>query len=109
VMAVEIRCGDEGVAQAVGRLNDPSAAEAVTAERALLAALGGGCRVPVGAWARHDHGALVLDGMVTSPDASRSIRAQAEAAAGEGAASVAARVATKLEQKGASGILAALG
>ena len=50
-LAVETRAGDESVAALVAGLNDGPTALAVRAERALLAALEGGCQVPLGAHA----------------------------------------------------------
>jgi hydroxymethylbilane synthase len=50
-LAVETRAGDERVAALVAGLNDGPTALAVRAERALLAALEGGCQVPLGAHA----------------------------------------------------------
>jgi hydroxymethylbilane synthase len=108
VMGVEIRAGDGAVAAAAGHLNDPAAAEAVTAERALLGALGGGCRVPVGAWARRANGSLLLDGLVALPDASRVVRAQGEGEKNEPPEALGRRVANELAEKGASEILASL-
>jgi hydroxymethylbilane synthase len=47
---------------------------AVSAERALLRDLQGGCRVPLGAWARSEEGKLRLDAVVLSPDGAESVR-----------------------------------
>jgi hydroxymethylbilane synthase len=47
-LGIEIRKGDEATMEAVAFLNDPSTRFAVTAERTALAALGGGCQVPIG-------------------------------------------------------------
>ncbi len=44
------------------RADDPGAAAAVRAERTVLSRLGGGCRLPLGAWARLEAGRLVLAG-----------------------------------------------
>ena len=52
-LAIEAREGDTAVAKLLEPLNDRQTAAAVTAERNLLAALGGGCQVPVGAYARY--------------------------------------------------------
>ena len=59
----------------VSALDHETTRAAVTAERALLAALGGGCQVPIGAWARMHRGELLLSGVVCAPDGSRVIRA----------------------------------
>ena len=56
------------------KLNDPATAIAVRAERSLLATLGGGCQVPVGAHALVNGELLELRGIVASPDGSRIVR-----------------------------------
>jgi hydroxymethylbilane synthase len=48
-LAVECRSGDTGLAALLAGLEDPDTRSAVTAERALLAALEAGCSAPVGA------------------------------------------------------------
>lgn len=59
-LAVQCRAAD-GVARAiVERLDDPATRAAVEAERAFLAASGGGCRAPVGALASVEDGRLEL-------------------------------------------------
>ncbi len=55
-------------------LADPATTVAVTAERALLRRLEGGCQIPVAAWARIDGGVLHLDGAVAALDGSRLVR-----------------------------------
>lgn len=56
------------------RLSDGETVLAVSAERALLSDLQGGCRVPLGAWARFEEGKLRLDACVLSPDGAESVR-----------------------------------
>lgn len=50
-LAVECRNDDEAMIALLGRIDNPAAHVAVRAERAFLAAVGGGCRAPVAAWA----------------------------------------------------------
>jgi hydroxymethylbilane synthase len=50
-IGLEIRAGDEQAAALCRELNDESTFQCVTAERALLRALGGGCQMPIGAHA----------------------------------------------------------
>jgi hydroxymethylbilane synthase len=59
-------------------LMDQDTMRAVKAERALLAAVQGGCRLPLGAWARVENGAMVLDACVLSEDGAQAIRRRAE-------------------------------
>lgn len=49
-LAVEIRRDDQQTAEIVAAIDDPPSRVAVTAERAFLAALGGGCQAPAGAY-----------------------------------------------------------
>ncbi len=50
-LALEVRHADAQVVEAARRIDDPSIAFAVLAERAVLSALGGGCQAPAGALA----------------------------------------------------------
>jgi hydroxymethylbilane synthase len=61
------------------KLVDKDTMRAVNAERALLAELQGGCRLPLGAWARLDEGgAMILDACVLSSDGAESLRRRGE-------------------------------
>jgi hydroxymethylbilane synthase len=50
-LGIEIRANDERVAKICERLNDFNTFQAVTAERAFLSGMGGGCQSPVAAYA----------------------------------------------------------
>ena len=63
-------------ARACEQVDDRATRLAVTAERAVLSALGGGCLLPLGAWARVDAGRLVLVAALVSEGSIR--RAEAE-------------------------------
>jgi hydroxymethylbilane synthase len=58
----------------IEHLVDTETSRAVISERALLAEVQGGCRLPVGAWARIEGGEMVLDACVLSSDGTESIR-----------------------------------
>jgi hydroxymethylbilane synthase len=58
---------------------------AVTAERAVLAALGGGCQVPIGAHATVDDGRLRLLAIVASPDGTELVRAESQGSVADAA------------------------
>lgn len=62
---------DSPAARACAGADDPGTTAAVTAERAVLTALGGGCRLPLGAWARWEDGALVVVAALAGPDGVR--------------------------------------
>jgi hydroxymethylbilane synthase len=59
-LGLEIREGDERMAGICRRLNDYETFQCVTAERALLRAMGGGCQTPIGAYGRVDGEELCL-------------------------------------------------
>ena len=67
------------------KLDDAPTRVAITAERALLAALGGGCQVPVGALGTVTGGTLHLRGIVVSPDGVRLVRDALDGPIGEAA------------------------
>lgn len=66
IVAVQIRDDDDDAAAAVGALDDPPTRAAALAERTFLARLGGGCLLPVGAYATLDGGTLTLRGGLAS-------------------------------------------
>lgn len=69
--ALGIQCRDEPTTRAqLAPLNSAATALAVTAERAFLLGLGGGCSVPIAAYATVDAGQLWLRGRVSAPDGS---------------------------------------
>ncbi|WP_419897242.1 hydroxymethylbilane synthase [Roseomonas sp. USHLN139] len=75
IIAVTARAGDTATLAALARLDDPEARLAATAERALLAALDGSCRTPIGALARRlPDGRLCLTGLVARADGSFLLR-----------------------------------
>ena len=83
-------------------LNHESTESAILAERALLRALEGGCRVPVGALGVVEGGAVRLRGLVASPDGALVYRGQAE---GEDPEEVGERLARELLEQGAAVVL----
>ena len=72
--ALAVQCRDEQASrELLAPLSHRATTLAVTAERAFLAALGGGCAVPVAAHATYSQRRLSLRGRVTSPDGSRQV------------------------------------
>jgi hydroxymethylbilane synthase len=102
-LAIETRSEGDGL-EAVLALNDPATHDAVTAERAVLAALGGGCQVPIGAHAVVEHGRLRMIAIVAAPDGKELVRAQAEGAAHE-AEAIGRGLGAELLSRGARKIL----
>jgi hydroxymethylbilane synthase len=77
-LAIEIRRGDQQTKTLLAFLNDADTHAAIDCERALLGSLGGGCQVPIGAYAEKRSGRLYLRAMVGRPDGSQIQREQAD-------------------------------
>jgi hydroxymethylbilane synthase len=75
-LGIEIREGDTAIRQQLEFLNDAAARATTTCERALLNKLGGGCQVPIGAFAEIKGGTIHLTGVVARPDGSEVLREQ---------------------------------
>lgn len=68
-LGLETRTDDLATRGIVAQLDHPTSHASVLAERALLAALRGGCLAPVGAWGRMaDQNQLELEAVVCTPD-----------------------------------------
>jgi hydroxymethylbilane synthase len=84
-LAVETRADGCAAEEMAKRLEHPESRIAVTAERAVLRALGGGCQVPIGAYATVDGDALQLRAIIVSPDGTEIIRKQSSGASRDAA------------------------
>jgi hydroxymethylbilane synthase len=87
-LGIEIREGDEKISELLKFLDDPATRAATTCERALLGTLGGGCQVPIGAFAsfpllansarsgtpQGEISRLHLESIVADPDGSKLLR-----------------------------------
>jgi hydroxymethylbilane synthase len=104
-LALEARADDSPAGDAAAGLTDRDALVALTAERALVTALGATCHTPIGAHARLEGGALHLVAFVGLPDGSHWIRDELSGDAAEPAAFGRA-VAERLEAAGARELLA---
>lgn len=104
VMAVEIRETDAEIAEMLEKLNDAETNVCITAERAFLRRLEGGCQVPIGANAVLENGEIVLRGFVGSLDGARVIRDSTRGAK-DSAESLGIALAEKCLEAGAAGIL----
>ena len=74
IISVQVRAADRDVVDVVSRIDDPSVRAQALAERAILRAFGGGCKVPVAAYARDEGSGLHVEGLVATVDGSRIIR-----------------------------------
>ncbi|MDX1984897.1 MAG: hydroxymethylbilane synthase [Bryobacteraceae bacterium] len=110
-LAIETREDGGAGHVACGELDDAATRLCVSAERGLLAAMGGGCQVPIGAHATISDGVVSLRAVVVSPAGDRLIPGQASAACQDIAAAgtLGAELADRmLEAGGARAILAAV-
>ena len=73
-LAIEIRNGDTATRAIVAFLDDAAARATTTCERALLSKLGGGCQVPIGAFAEIQGGRIRLNAVVARPDGTKVLR-----------------------------------
>lgn len=106
-LAVEIREGDPDLGPLVARIDHRETRVAVTAERALLAHLEGGCQVPIAAHARVAGDRVALDALVGRPDGTVVHRVHREGAAAD-ADALGVSAAEELLGLGADRILAEL-
>jgi hydroxymethylbilane synthase len=67
-LAIECRATDDRTRAVLATLDHTESRFAVTAERVALAALGGGCQVPIGAYCRREGNQYQISGCVSSPD-----------------------------------------
>jgi hydroxymethylbilane synthase len=102
-LAIETRT-DGDAREICGALDHGATRAAVTAERAVLASLGGGCQVPIGAYAEVSGGALRLMGVVIAPDGTLMVR-KSDSGAVADAEEIGRRVGAALLAEGAREIL----
>jgi hydroxymethylbilane synthase len=103
-LALEVREGGRATLHC-GRLDHPPSRRAARAERAVVAAFGGDCTLPLAAWAREEGGALRLTALLATPDGARVARAEAR---GDDPEAVAADCVAALRERGADQVLARL-
>ena len=104
-LALEIREGDREVDEIVALIGHRPTGTAVTAERAFLKAMGGGCQVPVTAHAKLFSDELRITAMAAMPDGSQVFRTQASEDSND-PESAGRRVAETLLEAGATRIVA---
>lgn len=106
-LGIEIREGDQRVFDLLAVLRDDATAAETRAERALLAALGGGCQTPVGALGRAEAGRLTLHACICDPAGGAVLRTRVDGAVEE-AEELGRRAAQALIDMGAGAFLACL-
>jgi hydroxymethylbilane synthase len=106
-LGIESRAGDVRILDAVAFLDDATTRFCVTAERAALGALGGGCQVPIGVHCRLGFdGVYEILGVVADPDGSRVVRSEAS---GRVAEDLGRSLAEDLMQQGAGELFEGIG
>jgi hydroxymethylbilane synthase len=105
IIAIEIREGDEPTRTRVKTITDATTAAVLDAERAVITRLGGGCQMPIGAFATVEGETLTLAAIVIALDGSREVRASASGSIHEPGA-LGIRAADSLLARGADTILA---
>jgi len=103
-IGVEIRAGDNEIQDLTRKIDHYESRSAITAERALLWKLEGGCQIPVGALGTVENGRLLLEGVVASLDGGQLVRSSLSGST-EDAAVIGVKLAEKLVQMGAGDLL----
>jgi hydroxymethylbilane synthase len=105
IIAIEIREDDQRTRELVGAITDATASVALDAERAVVGRLGGGCQMPIGAYATVAGETMTLAAIVIALEGSREVRATDSGSLREPAV-LGIRVADSLLARGADTILA---
>jgi hydroxymethylbilane synthase len=111
-LGIETRKADAATITAVAFLDDAATRFAVTAERAALAALGGGCQVPIGIHCRQAQGDAAepwdeIFAVVAAPETGKAVRVHHRAShAGADPVALGQLTAQKLIEAGAGPLLA---
>jgi hydroxymethylbilane synthase len=102
-LALQARQDDDDTLRALTAIDHVPSHVALEAERSLMWRLGGGCSLPLGAFAELETDRVRLTALVASPDGIRAARVEVESDSAEGAASAATK---ELLEQGAEEILA---
>lgn len=100
-LVIETRLGDEEIAGLISPISHLPTWQSITAERAFLSALGGGCRAPIAALGTVNGTTLKLEGMVADASGKKILRASEEGNA-MSPEQVGVRLAQKMLAMGAS-------
>jgi len=103
-LGIELRVDDAELLEGISFLNHRATATAVTAERAFLKRLEGGCQVPIGAFGTTEGGNVTLTGLIASVDGRQILKEEATAPAAS-AAELGTMLAEKLLERGGRKIL----
>ncbi len=100
-LVLQVRADDKETADLLLPIDHADTRRACQAERAFLARLGGGCRLPFGALAEVDGEELRIRGFISDAQGDRTFRANASGSAAE-AAATGTRLAEQLLDQGAA-------
>ncbi|MCX6050029.1 MAG: hydroxymethylbilane synthase [Chloroflexi bacterium] len=101
-LAVQCRANDATILALLAALDDADVRAAVTAERAFLHGLGGGCSAPVAAYATVQNAHISLQALVAAPDGRRVVRV---AGAGDEATALGEQLAQQALAQGAGDLV----
>ena len=104
-LAIETRDDGGAAHEIVRKLDHADTRTAVTAERAMLEKLEGGCQVPIGGYAFIEKGVIQMRAIVASPDGKKVVRAELS---GVDPLRTGASLGRNLLEKGAEEILKAI-
>jgi len=97
-LGLQVRADDQNTYDIVRKLNHAETEALVMAERFFLKSFGGGCHIPLGAYASYKNDEIVLDGVIASIDGSFVARASAK---GTDPESIGAELSKKIKSQGA--------
>lgn len=103
-IAIETRMNDPEIDVLMEKLNHTLTWNAITAERAFLARLEGGCQVPLGCYSKVEDGLLTLSGFVASVDGTQYIKETISGEVNKGS-DLGVQMAEKMIERGAGQIL----
>ncbi|HET7580419.1 MAG TPA: hydroxymethylbilane synthase [Bacillales bacterium] len=101
-LAIECREDDTELLEYLDMINDEETSRTVSAERAFLKKLEGGCQTPIAAHAKLSDAGVTLTGLVASPDGKTVFR---EMSAGDNPVRLGEKLASELLGQGAKAIL----
>jgi hydroxymethylbilane synthase len=104
IVAVETRRDDSRTIEILSAIDHGPSHAVLAAEQAVVAELGGGCQLPLGAYAEIRGSALSIRAVVASPDGSDVIEAEAEGAVTD-PVEAGTRLARELASRGARELL----
>ncbi len=107
IVGITVRAADAALTRLLAAIEDPAMRAVATAERAMLAGLGGSCRTPIGGHATITDGVLTLDGLLASADGALLVRHRAQGPVAE-AAAIGAEVAARLRADAPASLVATL-